>query len=237
MKKILLTTMLIPVLFLGGCQTLSEWKSKLFASLNLNTLYKLFEYVPNPNIDSGAMKVKTNNIQITNHDENKCPKVEIMRNLGYMAQFMNPYEPNDKEKISDITIENYTSNCEFEKPNVVVDITLDFKGNVGKKGRLKKTDKPNFAYPYFIAVTDNHGEIVSKDIFAITMSYKSKENNKNHIEKIRQTIPLEKKYLAQNYKIIIGFQLSDEELNYNRELKHNASYMENEDHQFVRLVK
>ncbi len=233
MKKLLLILALTPVLFLGGCKTLSEWKSRIFASLNLDNLYQLFEYIPSPNINSGASKINnTENINENNYS--LCPTVKIMKNLDSMTQYMNPYEPKEKEKISDISITQYSYICNFEKPYVKVDINIEFLGNVGIKGRIKKTDKPNFAYPYFIAVTNNHGDIISKDIFAVTMSYKSGENSKKHQERIRQTIPLEKKHHAKNYKIVIGFQLSEEELQHNKQNKTNISYHEDKNHVFIK---
>lgn len=93
---------------------------------------------------------------------------------------------------------------------------LIFNGKLGPKGREKVSDKPFFSYPYFVAVTSPGGKIMAKEIFAASMTYGSHESTHSYFEKLREVIPISSKENAKNYKILIGFQVTKDQLAYNR---------------------
>ena len=72
----------------------------------------------------------------------------------------------------------------------------------------------NFSYPYFVAVTDEDGKILAKEIFAASVSYSSEQETIKQIETINQLLP--KTRDASDYTVLLGFQLNEEQLIYNR---------------------
>lgn len=145
-----------------------------------------------------------------------CPVVRIVSDLNQVHQFTHGDKPAPQENISSIWMRDVQDRCELTDDNTVaIDITLAFEGLIGPKGRLHADDNPGFSYPYFVATTSNDGSIIAKEVFAVTLSYDKDEKTRTKIEKVRQAIPVDGRDY-KNYKILIGFQLNDQELAFNR---------------------
>lgn len=216
-KKLVPILCAASLLSLSGCQTVNYYKNKVFSALSLETLFSIVDYVPgNHNANdrtAGADRLKKPRGPIP------CPNVTIMNDLKQMHQFTNLAKANASNKISSIYIIGSENKCHFELNDVVVDIDVNFEGDIGPKARIFENDKPNFAYPYFIAVTDKNNKIISKDIFAVSLSYGKTEDFITHTEQLRQVIKLNSKFNAPDYSVLIGFQLDGDSLAYNRDIE------------------
>ncbi len=148
--------------------------------------------------------------------KNPCPQVEIVDDLSSLSDFTNPNSSKKADLISRIDLKSAESACKLASKSAVVDLKLVFKGNLGPKGRVSSSEKPFFSYPFFIAVTAPNGKIMAKEIFAASMTYGAKETTHTYYEKLRQIIPIRNKDLAKHYKILIGFQVTPDQLGYNR---------------------
>lgn len=148
--------------------------------------------------------------------ESPCPKVELVDDLSSISDFVNPQLMTHDNLISRVDLSGAESTCKLSNNTAIVDLKLIFNGILGKKGRMRSSDKPFFSYPYFVAVTAPNGKIMAKEIFAAPLSYNANENEHVYFENLRQIIPIRSKDTANNYKILIGFQVSPEQLAYNR---------------------
>jgi len=146
-----------------------------------------------------------------------CPNVRIVADLNQVHQFGEGQSPAPHNEISTVRMQAVDTQCKIAKNNMAIDMNIAFAGDLGPKGRTRAGDKPSFAYPYFVAITNNQGSIIGKEVFALTMNYSGKSNSETRIEQVRQMIPLRDKDY-RNYKILIGFQINDQELAYNRAL-------------------
>lgn len=146
-----------------------------------------------------------------------CPDVRIVQDLNQVHQFIDAGAPAPAEAVSSVRMLSVQNSCKISNNNVAVDMTLAFEGSIGPKGRSSANDKPSFAYPYFVAITNNQGSIIAKEVFAVTMAYDGKQTSKSSTEQIRQMIPMNG-VDQKNYKVLIGFQLNDQELAFNRSL-------------------
>ena len=158
-----------------------------------------------------------NRVRPLNANE-KCPQVTIINELAALHQFTNPAKPSPAGSISSIMMSHLDTNCTYNRNNVVVELNLTFEGTLGARAKVWNTDRASFAYPYFLAITTPSGTIAAKEIFAIAFSYDKNQDTVSRTERIRQIIPLNGDYSARN-SILIGFQLTGEELAYNRSLK------------------
>lgn len=147
-----------------------------------------------------------------------CPKVTVIQDLGQYHQFENPTYPRPEEKVSASVMKSVTSSCNRGSGNAAVEISLTFEGVLGPRALLKQSIHPSFAYPYFIAVTAPDGTILSKEVFDVTMSYQPGQNSTVRQETVRQVIPMEGGKFASPLEILVGFQLTESELAYNRAL-------------------
>lgn len=146
-----------------------------------------------------------------------CPDVRIVSDLNQVHQFAEGAQMESGNLASSIRMQDVEAKCTAGARTVTIDMTLAFAGQIGPKGRAHASDKPSFAYPYFVAITNDHGSIVAKEVFATTLTYGTAADTGTKIEQVRQVIPAISSDM-RNYKVLIGFQLSDRELAYNRAL-------------------
>ncbi len=139
-----------------------------------------------------------------------CPQVSLMPDLGNIAQLRN------KQLVSETIFENITPACSATDSAATVRLAINFKGRLGPEGVKDAAVEANYSLPYLVAVINPKGEIISKDIFAITLTYKKGQTEQSYADLLEQSIPLQKAEKATDYKIMLGFQLTDEELAYNR---------------------
>lgn len=147
-----------------------------------------------------------------------CPLIETTDALSEIHLFKDPTKPVSDTRISSLMIRNVTDTCRHRGDNVIVEVSIDFIGELGPAGRISSRERPSFAYPYFIAIEGVNGNILAKEVFATTVSYNNEQTSIAKTESMRQIIPLARNTRASDYKIFIGFQLSEEELMYNQAL-------------------
>jgi hypothetical protein len=78
-------------------------------------------------------------------------------------------------------------------------------------------DSRKMAFDYFVSITDEQLKILQKEFFRFPVEF---SGNRTHVlaedEKITLDIPLTAEQDGRQFKIFIGFQLSQEQLEYNR---------------------
>lgn len=160
------------------------------------------------------------NTSLTAEDQSKkllgsCPVVEIVQDLAVYSDFA-AATTSAENLVSSVGMARTQTTCGTNKRSVTVDIGVAFDGVLGPRGRQSSGDKPFFTYPYFVAVTDPSGRIMAKEIFAASLTFEPGEDRHVHEEKLRHIIPLENPSNAGGYRVLIGFQLSPDQLEYNR---------------------
>ena len=126
---------------------------------------------------------------------NQCPTVQIMEDLA----------THRSAEDSTITLTAENAHCTFDSnKTAIATMTLNFAAT----GQNETT-------PYFVAITDPAGKIMTKETFSYTPGTTRKT--------IRQIIPIKSRATAKNYSVLAGFQLTDQQLTQNRlalELQH-----------------
>lgn len=197
MKAIRVTIITLATMGLGACQTMEEtWAG-----------FK--------NFDLGLPQTNQQRTEAALPDV-VCPQVKIVDDLSSLSEFADLSDPADYNLISRVTLAQTESNCVYDGKNAVVDLKLVFEGQMGPKGRAKPGDTPTFTYPFFIAVTDTDGSIKAKEVFGASLTYSPAESSHTYYESLRQIIPIENDLEARNFNVLIGFQLSPEQLRHNR---------------------
>ncbi len=147
---------------------------------------------------------------------NECPQIEIVDDLSSLSDFSSPKSPSRKNLISRIDIKSAESTCKLASKSAIIDLKVIFQGTLGPKGRNDKAEKPFFSYPFFIVVTTPTGKILAKEIFAASMTFAAGANQHTYFEQLRQIIPINSKEQAYRYRVLIGFQVTPDQLEYNR---------------------
>ena len=154
-----------------------------------------------------------------------CPHVQLVTDLKEVHQFTNPDMPKAGQDVSSVEMNIVSHSCTTDDKGMVMDMEIGFNGALGAKGRGTNSEKPSFSYPYFVAVTNAQGSILAKEIFAATLSYDKTTDQISQSEAIRQVMPAGAD--TGSYRVLVGFQLSPQELAYNRTLPPSADGVTN----------
>jgi hypothetical protein len=193
------------IALLGGCSTFQGLKNDL--SRGYDAVANTFTKAVDP--------VKEEKKKLPVYD-GSCPPISVRPDLKHLVEFQDPAKTTDATRVSEATIENVKNTCRVEKESLVMQIDIELSGKTGPKARVKPTDKPSFAYPYFIAVLDEKGNILSKEIFAASVAYNANQNDIKQSETVFQNMPFPDSEAGKSYSVIIGFQLTEDQLAYNQ---------------------
>jgi len=162
-----------------------------------------------------------------------CPQVEAVEELKSLSEFTDITDQSDYNLVSRVDITNMQSACSYDERAVTIDVRMDFAGKLGPKS----APPANFSYPFFVAITSASGEILAKEIFAAPLSYQSGQTSQNYSEKLRQIIPIENKDRGSRYKVLVGFQLTPDQLTYNRKKIAEATALKKEQEELMRKAE
>lgn len=165
--------------------------------------------------EQGQMAAQTQKTDFV-QESATCPEVEIMDNLRHMVEFTDVNTPSPESETARIYIQNIRSSCQKTLADTQVQISLTFEAQLGPKGRLGEKNDANFAFPYFVAATSGDGSVLAKEVFAVSTTFKPGQNTAQQYETVTQKIPVSVNPAEAAQKILIGFQLTEEQLAYNR---------------------
>ena len=170
-----------------------------------------------PEIET-AQSVKTYKSRdefLTNGD---CPTIELVNELSLLSLFKDPQKTTAKGLSSTVSLSAGESTCEYNGKSVQVDLTLIFAAELGPMGREDINMEKAMQYPYFVAVTDETGKVLAKEIFTAPLTFEAGKTTAERVEKMRQIIPVENRSEGRSMKVITGFQLNKDQLAYNRNI-------------------
>jgi hypothetical protein len=141
-----------------------------------------------------------------------CPQTSVIAAANRAVKFSGP-----GRDLTDILVEaeilSAVGKCSYRRDQVVGDTLVRFIAAAGPALRNNQG-----AVDYFVAITDGAGNVVAKQEFQLAIRFEGNVSTVELSEELRQTIPLAKGANAGSYQILVGFQLTREELAYNRRL-------------------
>lgn len=217
MKPLPILVFALALLILPGCQTMQT----MMDDVRNSSLFQPFDGQD----DESEQKVAVQNEQKFRAPfSDFCPKVEVVDELSSLSEFTDMSMPEPYNLISRVNLSQVESSCTHEDNTIVVDIKLAFESTLGPQGRQSSDDQPFFSYPFFVAVLDPGGEIMAKEVFSASMTYNPGEERHTYFESLRQIIPHEgSKHQASLHQVLLGFQLNQAQLDYNRAFMRQAA--------------
>jgi predicted small secreted protein len=206
MRLFTLFVSVLSALSLSGCETMSKMGEN-------------FKSIEMPDLGLGQSTLASGTAQngLVASSGADCPQVKGLTDLSSISQFSNPKSPSADKLVATSKLEAIGASCQVAGNAVTVELAFDFSGTLGPVGVKDLNGQAN--YPYFLTVISPDGSIMSKDVFALSMIYENKQISVRKQDKLRQVIPLMAGQKANEIQIIVGFQLSDDELAYNRSRK------------------
>lgn len=139
-----------------------------------------------------------------------CPKVGIVRELQEVTQF----RPGGKD-MTDISsraaLTDYSGNCEYGSDGVTLNLNLFV---LAERGPAMQGNQAS--YRYFVAVARPDEEAPATKIeFDTTVEFPKGQTRVVTKEELAPKIPVPKDINAKNWKVLVGFQLTPEQLDFN----------------------
>jgi hypothetical protein len=141
-----------------------------------------------------------------------CPVVEVPAEVARLVAF----RPGPGRGAGDInftaSFANAAANCAVAGGRVLVTTQLQI---ALRRGPANQTRTADFAY--FVAITDKAGQVLrrGKQIFPADAAF-GERNQLTLLEELELEIPLAARGVPSDYRVYVGFQLSEEQLRYNR---------------------
>ena len=143
-----------------------------------------------------------------------CPTPLIAPNLD-AAQELRPGGGTGPEDIRfGVRLLSVTSNCDAEKVGLRTDLRLTFVA-ARNDPTLKQND-----FTYFVALADARQSILRKQEFTVHVEFAPRQNQLRIADEIAVGLPLRDLGAGSQYTVIVGLQLTPEQLELNR--KHQA---------------
>jgi hypothetical protein len=143
----------------------------------------------------------------------KCPHIEIPKELSIYDLTRNG-STNPRDLIVESKISNYYGGCNYGDKDVTVGVDIEFTSVRGPAAGLQTSVPAN----YFVAVTDAQGKVLDKAVFTVNLPVPKEGITPRETtrEPLEQVIPLSNLASGSSYKIVVGFQLSPQQLEFNR---------------------
>lgn len=137
-----------------------------------------------------------------------CPAIGLVQETSTVTKFRDQGSYLEGDVLYEGYISDLASSCNEEGGGVVADFTFTVTASKGDAGQ---TD--HVTLPYFVAVTTPGGAIISKQVFNAEIDL-SQDGRGTVREHLNQHIQAEGPDF-HTYEILIGFQLSEDDMVYN----------------------
>ncbi|HZD25563.1 MAG TPA: hypothetical protein VE631_04825 [Alphaproteobacteria bacterium] len=144
-----------------------------------------------------------------------CPRVSMLKDASRITQ----YRPGPGRDLTDVVAEagiaSLQATCDYDDDDHVLQVvtTINLAASRGPAFRGGSA-----SFPFFVAVVDEQQHILGKRVFDSAIAFPQGQPRAAVFEEMEQDIPLKKDQTGADFEVIVGFQLSEEQLEHNRNL-------------------
>lgn len=142
-------------------------------------------------------------------DSPACPRVAVLADAARIVKF----RPGPGRDLTDVLYEgqfrDVTGTCAYDMKRSHVDLEFSVDIEIAR-GPAETTRQVSIEY--FVAVVDPNQNILGKEKFTSTFRFEGNANRVVITEDVNPRLPLQEVKLGPGYAVLIGFQLSTEEL-------------------------
>ena len=140
-----------------------------------------------------------------------CPRVVPLKDAQRLVKFAPGGGTDLSAMLYEIRVARIAPKCTYRRDEVEVDLALTIHARRGPADTARKAPGQ-----YFVAIMDPRNRIVAKRRFDVTVSFPVNVNSGSFTDSLVQKIPIAKGRSAAGYVIVVGLQLTAEELRANR---------------------
>lgn len=142
-----------------------------------------------------------------------CPRAAIVADVAQLTQFRQGpgRDPTDVEYAAEIL--EFGGSCEYRDKNSVVTVvtTISVVAELGPAASTRRV-----SVPYFVAIIDAENNILAKTTFDAAIEFPEGRRRAGVSEQTEQRIPLPAPGKGIDYEVLIGLQLTADQIDFNR---------------------
>lgn len=147
----------------------------------------------------------------SNRPDPACPSAAILADAANVTKFRDGSGRDLTDVVVEGEIVNIAVGCSYDRRGVSVDLQVAIAGTRGPADRSRAAE-----FDYFVAVTDAERNVLAKEIFRVRVRFADNQTRVGQVEEIEPRIPHTDPAKAARYQILVGFQLTPDEIAWNR---------------------
>jgi hypothetical protein len=140
-----------------------------------------------------------------------CPVVGMPRETATLTRFREGPGRDLTDVVYEASIADVKLACTYTSKGVNIDLGVVLAADRGPANTARTA-----TIPYYIAVVDPERNILAKEVFTKALTFQQNVSRAVDMDETQEVIPLPKGKSAERYGIVIGMQLTAEEVEYNR---------------------
>jgi hypothetical protein len=139
-----------------------------------------------------------------------CPRAVVGENAGRLTRFSSTgKDPSDV--VFEAEIADLAGSCVYDGDTIEVELQIQL---VASRGPAATDD--NARFNYFVAVARTDKTVLSRDGFDTVIELPGNQTRNETVEELEQTIPIAKGQSGADLVIVVGLEMTPEELEFNR---------------------
>ncbi len=140
-----------------------------------------------------------------------CPSAVIVADLASVTRFRDGpgrdlLDVRSQGEIFDVLVQ-----CSYNRSGATVDLQVAIRAARGPADAERRAE-----FAYFVAVESPSGAIVAKEQFVATYEFRDNRTTVGSVEELEPVIPGATRQTGAKYRLLIGFQLTPEEIAWNQ---------------------
>ena len=144
-------------------------------------------------------------------DPRACPRVAILQDAATVTVFTEPGALDLTDVLARGALSNIRGGCEYfdDEVEIEFDVTLSAE-------RGPALTASQFSFDYFVSILTPEDVVYAKEVFRTPVAFPSGVFRAGSLESLSQSIPIQEGSDARGFSVLIGFQLSEDQVEYNR---------------------
>ncbi len=140
-----------------------------------------------------------------------CPRAAILSELATVTKFRS----GPARDLTDVTAQgeifDILVGCKYDRQGVTVDLQLAIRAQRGPADQTRRAQ-----LEFFVAVADAQRNILNKAVFPAVFEFREGQTTVARVEELEPVIPRATAETGPTYEILVGFQLTPDEIEWNR---------------------
>ena len=143
-----------------------------------------------------------------------CPKVGVASDLDRVTKIEFAANQSKSNILLSSKIQRLRTRCTASADGITISIVFDLFS------KLSRYDIPtDVDLRYLIATIDPSDQILAKEIYKTTVSFMDGTQTARNTQEVEVFIPSPLEIDFRNYKVLVGFELTEVQLRYNRDIR------------------